>query len=333
MVELLVVIGIIGLLTTILVVALGPTLQSGRIAATRTTINQLNDIIQARMEAIYREDLSGEAKLLMVNVSSLNANNPKHVAAVEFLLKKNLARQAHPQRLRDLWGFNGNREITTDNSPHWADWLAEFGLSPNPEELPWTTNSPETNAQLLLFAVTRIKRVRATEGGKSIVLPTIDADSLNPNHIRNSSDHTTAAPRPRLLVDEWDSPLRFYLWPTQVAGNSAARQSLMATLQTNDMVLDPDDPFPVHIGTDGPVYHAQFWASGGSLSNRGTPFGIQSFSQANYHDPNIYHSPLIVSAGPDGELGLGEPTAGAPARLGQVTNLDAIFDNITNRQR
>lgn len=85
-------------------------------------------------------------------------------------------------------------------------------------------------------------------------------------------------------------------------------------------------------------------------------------SEALYHTIDTYHKPIVVSAGPDGVLGLLEPTHNEDANfngvidsgedansnmyldiggLGQVpvdssgafTNLEAAFDDITNRNR
>ncbi len=79
------------------------------------------------------------------------------------------------------------------------------------------------------------------------------------------------------------------------------------------------------------------------------------FNEAKYHTPDTYHSPLVVSAGADGLLGLREPndtdaTSGVFGNLAQYAGtsalsalaadpnvvsgvVDSLFDNITNRNR
>ena len=74
------------------------------------------------------------------------------------------------------------------------------------------------------------------------------------------------------------------------------------------------------------------------------------FNEATYHTPDTYHTPLIVSAGVDGELGLREPSETVPAsgiygNLAQYAEttassptpsaavVDRLFDNVTNRNR
>jgi type II secretory pathway pseudopilin PulG len=59
-----------------------------------------------------------------------------------------------------------------------------------------------------------------------------------------------------------------------------------------------------------------------------------TLNETLYHTVHTYHVPLVVSAGADGELGLGEPNSSTAAeRLALVTNASAITDNITNRNK
>jgi hypothetical protein len=69
-------------------------------------------------------------------------------------------------------------------------------------------------------------------------------------------------------------------------------------------------------------------------SPTGSPQSRAAIGFTNYRDRNFYHCPLLVSAGPDGALGLGEPVSSlASERLGAVLDADSALDNITNRQR
>jgi hypothetical protein len=50
-----------------------------------------------------------------------------------------------------------------------------------------------------------------------------------------------------------------------------------------------------------------------------------------FHDANTWHVPLIVSAGPDGQLGLHEPNnASHRGDLGAVASMDALYDDLSN---
>lgn len=118
-----------------------------------------------------------------------------------------------------------------------------------------------------------------------------------------------------------------------------------ATTQRDMLLVDPDDPVGVlYTFIEDPKYKAM---------------GIDltaEYNEANYHTPDTYHAPLIVSAGPDELLGLREPnntdiangifgnlaqyagtfapgfgTPVVPPTGGAV--FESLLDNITNRNR
>jgi hypothetical protein len=113
------------------------------------------------------------------------------------------------------------------------------------------------------------------------------------------------------------------------------------TIQRDLLFVDPDDPVGLLYSF---IEDPQYKGMGIDLT--------QEFNEAKYHTPDTYHVPLIVSAGPDGLLGLREPTETNPA-LGIFGNLaqykgttavspnqtpssavtDELFDNITSRNR
>jgi hypothetical protein len=107
------------------------------------------------------------------------------------------------------------------------------------------------------------------------------------------------------------------------------------------LLTDPDDPV-------GRLYSELERLDG----NDGRPLFSIEFNEINYHTPETYHTPLIVSAGYDGLLGLREPNDtdfpnGIFGNLAQLAGTTAISpnqsptaavreqlpDNITNRNR
>ncbi|MCA9036311.1 MAG: type II secretion system protein [Planctomycetaceae bacterium] len=120
--------------------------------------------------------------------------------------------------------------------------------------------------------------------------------------------------------------------------------SAIGTSTPRDVLLiDPDDPVGLlYTFLENPKYIA---------------LGVNvagEFNEVNYHTPDTYHAPLIVSAGPDGLLGLREPNdvdgpngvfgnlaqyAGTNCMVGPIDpNLvagcvDQLFDNISSRNR
>ena len=115
--------------------------------------------------------------------------------------------------------------------------------------------------------------------------------------------------------------------------------------QRDMLLVDPDDPVGLlYTFIEDPKY-----------INMGIDL-TQEFNEVNYHTPDTYHAPLIVSSGGDEKLGLREPnqfdaTQGIFGNLAQYagtfapmtppagpttpTNevVESLYDNITNRNR
>lgn len=106
------------------------------------------------------------------------------------------------------------------------------------------------------------------------------------------------------------------------------------------LLTDPDDPI-------GILYSELERLNG----NNGAPLFAAEYNEANYHTPDTFHAPLIMSAGPDEVLGLYEPndTAnlgnlgaynpdlngnGTPGEQADFDELmDALSDNLTSRNK
>jgi prepilin-type N-terminal cleavage/methylation domain-containing protein len=119
--------------------------------------------------------------------------------------------------------------------------------------------------------------------------------------------------------------------PAPIAiGNSAPRDTLL---------IDPDDPI-------GFLYS---FLENQAYKDMGV-FVIREFNETNYHTPDTYHAPLVISAGSDGLLGLREPNdvdgpngifgncaqyAGTRVSAFNPSSgvVDSLFDNRTNRNK
>ena len=165
------------------------------------------------------------------------------------------------------------------------------------------------------------------------------------------------------FIDAWGQPLRFYRWPTRlidvappvpfqpdlanlsdptdvrtVSGDERDRANLLikgmspqplplpnGVLPRDLLLTDPDDPV-------GRLY-AELERLNGS---NGTVAFANEFNEAKYHTPETFHTPLVVSAGSDLQLGLFEPwdtaNRGNLAAYNAVS-AEALLDNITNRNR
>lgn len=227
----------------------------------------------------------------------------------------------------------------------------------------FTAHTPETeSAELLYFALIKSGNLGSFSGG---------ADQFTNDEIVDTDGDGLPE-----FVDAWGQPLRFYRWPTRlfdldapspfepdfsnpndptdsrvvleaernyagllVKGLPASPTVIGTSTQRDLLLVDPDDPVGLLYSF---LEDPQYQQMGIDLT--------QEFNEAKYHTPDTYHSPLIVSAGLDGILGLREPTdvvpgsgiygnlaqfAGTTATLPNPSEetLDAVFDNLTNRNR
>lgn len=178
------------------------------------------------------------------------------------------------------------------------------------------------------------------------------------------------------FVDGWGQPLQFYRWPTRLMDPDAPYP--FAPVFSNG-----SDPTETRVINDSEREHASLLFKGlppdpattGSRAQRDLmlvdpddPVGILYtllendyyknqnldltlvYNEAEFHTPDTYHTPLVVSAGPDEMLGLREPNrtdaaSGIFGNLGQYAGTtvsspqpapdvrEALFDNVTNRNR
>lgn len=233
--------------------------------------------------------------------------------------------------------------------------------------LNWTRHDPATeSAELLYFALT---------ASTSYGVAAVDADRFTTREVVDTDEDGLPE-----FVDAWGNPLRYYRWPTRLIDsdppvpfqpdlsdpNDVTDRRLIAGLEREtanllfrglspppvalpngvtprDLLLtDPDDPV-------GRLYSEMERLNGAN----GSPLLATEFNEANYHTPETYHTPLVVSAGPDGDLGLLEPVVTDPStntfgNLASIPDMnndtlfdatdhllvrDQLVDNITNRNR
>jgi hypothetical protein len=162
------------------------------------------------------------------------------------------------------------------------------------------------------------------------------------------------------LVDSWGQPFRFYRWPTRLVrstgyaytgppaaqpgmsvNDTEAVQMLMPGISEKILVRDPDDPLgyfnriQYQNGSGGSTYDLRLY---GLVHSSFGP--IVGYTEAEFHTPETFHTPLVVSLGPDQILGLFEPNDTlATNRLAQINPAvvtgspgnSPLNDNLTNR--
>ena len=364
MVELLVVITIIAILMSISFAVYNSSLENARVAATRSLIRQVDGALQDRLDAFARLNLRSQAQQFQLAFNTANAPATIPLPVADVIIYKDRFRAAFPQRVEDLWGLSGDPTIG-DNAPLWRVWMRETGataMAPRPAVI-----TPDIESSVLLH-------LTLTQGS-AFGLPAVSLDGISPNHVRTIETYTDGGGVTHYVsyfVDEWDRPLRFFNWPTRLVrydgeqsytnpppsliNNNIDEATFLASARvlmsrapqtpttastlpynyfSHPLNQDPDDQFGALTALLNDA--TQF---GGPILRTPTGFSLGSYNaqpidENFYHTLDTYHTPLIVSGGPDRRIGLFEPNTAGPDRLARpldITNTDELNDNLTNRQ-
>ena len=388
--ELLIVITIIAVLMGLSVSVMFGIVSQAEEEATVTTVRKVDALLQQRIEAFNRA-FTGNRKLAAVSdMGLLLANQNIHGVrdeVKEILAKKALFRFEFPQRMDERRLFNDPDTIVTGipdtifrtvAAPNARQQLINEGnAAPTDADVTnrvisnWANHRPETeSAALLHFALL---------ASGSFGVGAVDGDRFTINEVADTDGDGLPE-----FVDAWGNPLRFYRWPTRLIDITAPNPFLPVLSNPSDntdtrtivgqerelanllfkglsppplplpngviprdlLLTDPDDPV-------GRLYSELERLDG----NDGRPLFALEFNETKYHTPETYHTPLVVSAGKDGELGLRESTESSPlpplpptgifGNLAQLEGTTAfspnqapapavvekLLDNITNRNR
>ncbi len=302
LVELMIVIAVIILLATITIAAFANFIMTSKEKATATTISKINKILQQRKEAFDRLNFKDAAKGVHAGYSPSIG-----LRASEVVVRKQRFELAFPQRVEERSLYNG------------LDYKSYFmGLSSRPNY--------ESSA-LLYLAIT---------DGETFGSPQVDDDAFTAAEV-TSIPITIGGSTVDLkyFIDAWGQPLRFYRWPTGLirpaSGGTIDRSySLLlapsyppAASASDPLNSDPDDPTQFFF-----AYYSGLTST--QQSKFQSDFNL-------YFSPSTFHTPLLVSAGPDRILGLFEPndsnrmnSLANPMIPGPPTSTSPVQDNITN---
>ncbi len=386
LIEVLIVVGIIGILMGLsLKVMFGLTSQAEE-QATIATVRKVDALLQQKLEAfdrVYNGSRATSAESTVVGILASQNIFGVRESVVQILAKKAAIRSAFPQRMAELLAVPTETQVAV---PLMADSffkaVAEPGarVQQTQEGLPVDDASVRTRAQQNW----QTRHRPETESAELLYYCLVVSDSFGAGSV--DSDRFTAlevgdtdADGLPEFIDAWGNPLRFYRWPTRLIDFDAPSPFTPVLSNPNDptdvravagverqiantmfrglppapvpmpngslardmLLIDPDDPV-------GLLYSEMERLNG----LNGAPLLASEFNEARYHTPETYHTPLIVSGGPDGMTGIGEPndtvlTSGSEhfGNLAQLqgttvsspapstTVLENLQDNITNRNR
>ena len=356
LVELLVVISIIAILAALTVrVAVG-LVNEGREAGTKSTISKIQRILDTRLQSFQRKygnnDPTTQVRLkrtpeweltsfLKVPDQNGNLSGPPGDNIRLIATRKLLYLQHFPQV---AWELNYRQHPGLFREPG------------NPAVAVVPTEASVSNAEVLYDLI-----INASPLGD----PPVGEDAFSASEIAD----TDGDGRPE-FIDAWGQPLRFYRWPVLLfrpdLPNSAVvlpynpanppplpRASLAMNLlasyppdglqtgESNQLVRDPQDPLGLMNRINSLVAGADLLAVLNSGNNWS---GDRVYGFAGFHYPQTFHTPMVVSAGADGDFGLLEPRYGGTAEpaldttdagfgfLGRLSAADGtgLFDNISS---
>ena len=396
MVEILIVISIIILLVTMMGAVIGNTVRKARESATVTLIQKIEGLLDERTKGFDRATKSLDfqrviaARKLSLEAGGIFGVSPKVLSAVA---RKDFFRANFPQRFEDLASPDAN----SNGVPDVLESVPGVNVTVLAAQTTSTTRHVTESSELLYFMLTRMQvfgvpPVGESEFGTSEVRDT-DGDGLlefvdawerplrffrwptrllKPNGILGlDNEEGVLGVNDDGLGGTDDNLLEIGKVSSDDITISAAQRAIAGYLidglssgpvfagQWDSLSEDPDDPYGL-ISTE---IKRLFFQSNGATN---VMAGVNGFNEMNYPTIDTYHTPLVVSVGPDGDLGLFEPFQGTasggsgagvldtdlgilaqpihgPANPYDFGNLaltpngnhviSALTDNITNRNR
>lgn len=269
LVELLVTLGIITLLATILIVAIGRMGVKAREEATVALIRKISNQVQERLEAFERLKSQQQFKNLAISRSLVYVSPSDTESRKQIIGFKILHRELFPQSIEEirLWNSADYSLLTTTYNPSLA-----------------TQNDPNRyteSSEALYFFLTR----SSVPG-----IPTVDTGEYKASDVADTDGDGLME-----FIDAWGKPLRFYRWPTRLVlpgsasnneyripstspirnqGASVLMNGLPAAASPDPLLQDQDDP---------------------------TLLAIDLVTEPKLHTPQAHHTFLIMSSGPDGQ--------------------------------
>lgn len=365
MIELLMVIVVISVLSSLLLVGGMYVITSSREAATRSTLKIVKQIIADR-ELSITSFLQGHDDIdpflvfdgmFSREVAGIYADqNLTQAERQAFVNRVDAVRNASFSRLSAL----DNADQRTKRNAALIEWKrillpqtwAEADFQRCVKRLPpvGSTNPATENSEVLFFFLTT---------GKTAALMSVDADAEAITQERRSDTDGNGLEE---LIDGWGRPMRFWRWPARTMRPEGlpvgylprgyADMSMMINISPNFVPISNQAEVLAKIYMPGfETSPTDPTKSSGSVSS---PYDSYSLiinfltpdsdiiamdcssrvadMEQRFFLPSTYHTPIVVSAGLDGEFGLLNPISTTDfGYWGKVGNPIFAYDDITDR--
>ncbi|MCA8988161.1 MAG: type II secretion system protein [Planctomycetaceae bacterium] len=329
LVELLVAIGIVVLLSALVGLTLRGILEGAKEKRTQVTLLKIHKMIQQVEVEIDKAERtergSGRQNVPSGTYELVVANDN----AFSFMSRKYKYKSSLPQRFEDMVGIDGvpgalergntagaNIDDDSDSNANYAGGRIDYKEFPAPSSSVVSDDSALARlvAKKLAEGITVFNPANHKENTESSELfyllfnegavygvTSEDAGEFAAHELDDTDNDGLLE-----IVDAWGNPLRFYRWPTRLVKPASGLTSnsnenpywdILSNVKYGDLATksDPYDQTATYTPT---IAAAGFFQEGSTNATL----------QYVLHTPNTYYTFLIVSAGPDGILGLEEPT-------------------------
>ncbi len=332
LIELLIVIAIIGVLAALTLRVVGGLISTARRAATQTVVTKVHTQLKTRTQALERLASSranpGRSANVMpgLGVTPIayvgNAARNREAAVIT---KKALARFYLPQTWDEAFASSLHVEAGVSSLPIYPatkpssfPWTAPAGRLNLETEEQWEKGRVAESSEVLYFVLTKSSVPGYDPPG---------ADAFSTTDVVDSNNNGFSE-----FTDGWQQPLRFYRWPTGLVkpagddGDDTVHTDINASLAGLIFRNLPTSAAQLNGDFDDPT------ALLNVLTDIGSPPFTRTTFETDFHTIATFSLPLVMSAGADGILGVGEPNATGTARLARPLSSDhtTIADNISN---
>lgn len=328
LIELLVVMAVIAVLGSLGFVMVKNFGLSARDAQTVSTIKKVDAAIQDRQQAMSRffelsDRRTGRDPNILDSVShpaymdstddrkrwdaAKQAGDGTQMMLIEIVARKRFERQHFPMNF-DEPGLSGGVSKIAGNLP--ADPSDPIYENENSESLYWLLSHSAQFGNEAAAAVDFIDREIADTDGDGLME----------------------------IVDGWGKPILFYRWPTRLIRPRPMGSETISPQNIDDPPVDTDRAAGFLLGNIPNDRQLRADPHDPTAIIPSSRYPLDLFER-DFHTPNTYHFPLVVSAGPDGKFGLMDPVKDKTSfgHLAQplnttdpTTEKDPLMDNITS---
>ncbi|MFN3158091.1 MAG: prepilin-type N-terminal cleavage/methylation domain-containing protein [Rubinisphaera brasiliensis] len=327
LIEVLVAVGLIVLLAGLLLATMRGVLGNAKESSTRVTLKKIQEILEQRATEFNIAESNAPASRRQEPCLPVDADS----GLKSIVERKRKFREAFPQRYQDLYDAFGNR--TRLGQVFDVKYLSKA---------PSGVDETNLDSAELLYLVVNEGTAHGSEA--------TDSDQFGAQEVTDTDGDSFPE-----FVDAWGQPLRFYRWPTRLIrpGTPATPATPLSLDSTKASLPAVETEYWLMLGSktgdintlsrdqEDPTSAIYRMMGADVASIQSVEFDSTPPDTCSFHTPDTYTAFLVLSGGPDLQIGLYEPDD--TANFGHLAqpkvalsdlgnNDDTLSDDITNLQ-